>query len=158
MCSDQLLPRLDPITGEAKRVGKGNWAEMFDPFKTSEGKYSPAHAALVEFGVPMPKIPKKMDGVELTDEQYNEWIEIATKKFKVESQIVKLSEHSEFKRLARKDLGAAQTLLSKVISDAYFGDENNPGAKYVLLKNNRELYDAIQDVKMMQREEGKYKR
>lgn len=158
MCSDKLLPRLDPITGEAKRVGKGNWAEMFDPFKTSEGKYSPAHAALVEFGVPMPKIPKKMDGVELTDEQYNEWIEIATEKFKVEDQIVKLSERSEFKRLADKDLGAAQTLLSKVISDAYFGDENNPGAKYVLLRNNRELYDAIQDVKMMQREEGKYKR
>jgi hypothetical protein len=34
------------------------------------------------------------------------------------------------------------------------------GAKYLLLADpeNRDLYDAIQGVKEMQREEGKYKR
>lgn len=160
LTSDTLPPQLDPITGDEKRIGKGNWSEMWDPFKSSDGKYSPAHAVLVEYGVPMPKIPKKIDGVELTDKQYNQWIEIATTKFKLEDNLIKMASSDGFKRLASRDLAAAQTLLGKVISDAYTGTPENMGAKYLLLADpeNRDLYDAIQGVKEMQREEGKYKR
>jgi hypothetical protein len=160
LTSDTLPVQLDPITGDEKRIGKGNWAEFFDPFKSSDGKYSPAHAVLVEYGVPMPKIPKKIDGVELTDKQYNQWIEIATTKFKLEDNLIKMASSDGFKRLASRDLAAAQTLLGKVISDAYTGTPENMGAKYLLLADpeNRDLYDAIQGVKEMQREEGKYKR
>jgi hypothetical protein len=160
LTSDTLPVQLDAITGEEKRIGKGNWSEMFDPFKSSDGKYSPAHAVLVEYGVPMPKIPKKIDGVELTDKQYNQWIEIATTKFKLEDNLIKLAGSDGFKRLASRDLGAAQTLIGKVISDAYHGTPENQGAKYLLLADpeNRDLYDAIQGVKEMQREEGKFKR
>jgi hypothetical protein len=160
LTSDTLPVQLDAITGEEKRIGKGNWAEMWDPFKSSDGKYSPAHAVLVEYGVPMPKIPKKIDGVELTDKQYNQWIEIATTKFKLEDNLIKLAGSDGFKRLASRDLGAAQTLIGKVISDAYHGTPESQGAKYLLLADpeNRDLYDAIQGVKEMQREEGKFKR
>jgi hypothetical protein len=160
LTSDTLPVQLDPITGDEKRIGKGNWAEFFDPFKSSDGKYSPAHAVLVEYGVPMPKIPKKIDGVELTDKQYNQWIEIATTRFKLEDNLIKMASSDGFKRLASRDLAAAQTLLGKVISDAYTGTPENMGAKYLLLADpeNRDLYDAIQGVKEMQREEGKYKR
>lgn len=160
LTSDTLPVQLDAITGEEKRIGKGNWSEMFDPFKSSDGKYSPAHAVLVEYGVPMPKIPKKIDGVELTDKQYNQWIEIATTKFKLEDNLIKMASSDGFKRLASRDLAAAQTLLGKVISDAYHGTPENQGAKYLLLADpeNRDLYDAIQGVKEMQREEGKFKR
>ena len=160
LCSDKLPVQLDPITGDEKRVGKGNWSEAWDPFKRSDGKYSPAHAVLVEYGVPMPKIPKKMDGVELTDEQYNQWIELATSKFKIEDRIIQLTSNDGFKRLASRDLAAAQTLIGKVISDAYTGTPESPGAKYLMLADpaNRDLYDAIQSVKESQREEGKYKR
>jgi hypothetical protein len=160
LTSDTLPVQLDAITGDEKRIGKGNWSEMFDPFKSSDGKYSPAHAVLVEYGVPMPKIPKKIDGVELTDKQYNQWIEIATTKFKLEDNLIKMASSDGFKRLASRDLAAAQTLLGKVISDAYTGTPENMGAKYLLLADpeNRDLYDAIQGVKEMQREEGKYKR
>ena len=160
LTSDTLPVQLDAITGEEKRIGKGNWAEMWDPFKSSDGKYSPAHAVLVQYGVPMPKIPKKIDGVELTDKQYNQWIEIATTRFKLEDNLIKMASSDGFKRLASRDLGAAQTLLGKVISDAYHGTPENQGAKYLLLADpeNRDLYDAIQGVKEMQREEGKFKR
>jgi hypothetical protein len=160
LTSDTLPVQLDAITGEEKRIGKGNWSEMWDPFKSSDGKYSPAHAVLVEYGVPMPKIPKKIDGVELTDKQYNQWIEIATTKFKLEDNLIKMASSDGFKRLASRDLAAAQTLLGKVISDAYTGTPEQMGAKYLLLADpeNRDLYDAIQGVKEMQREEGKYKR
>jgi hypothetical protein len=160
LTSDTLPVQLDPITGDEKRIGKGNWSEMWDPFKSSDGKYSPAHAVLVEYGVPMPKIPKKIDGVELTDKQYNQWIEIATTKFKLEDNLIKMASSDGFKRLASRDLAAAQTLLGKVISDAYTGTPEQMGAKYLLLADpeNRDLYDAIQGVKEMQREEGKYKR
>jgi hypothetical protein len=160
LTSDTLPVQLDAITGEEKRIGKGNWSEAWDPFKSSDGKYSPAHAVLVEYGVPMPKIPKKIDGVELTDKQYNQWIEIATSKFKLEDNLIKMASSDGFKRLASRDLAAAQTLLGKVISDAYTGTPENMGAKYLLLADpeNRDLYDAIQGVKEMQREEGKFKR
>jgi len=160
LTSDTLPPQLDPITGEEKRIGKGNWSEAWDPFKSSDGKYSPAHAVLVQYGVPMPKIPKKIDGVELTDKQYNQWIELATTKFKLEDNLIKMASSDGFKRLASRDLAAAQTLLGKVISDAYTGTPENMGAKYLLLADpeNRDLYDAIQGVKEMQRQEGKFKR
>lgn len=160
MTSDSLPVQLDAITGEEKRIGKGNWSEAWDPFKSSDGKYSPAHAILVEYGVPLPKIPKKIDGVELTDKQYNQWIEIATEKFNLSDNIIKLGSHPDFKSLAARDLAAAQSLLTKVISDAYNGTPTNQGAKYILLADpeNRDLYDAIEGVKEKQREYGKYNR
>jgi hypothetical protein len=160
LTSDTLPVQLDPITGNQKRIGKGNWAEMFDPFKSSDGKYSPAHAVLVEYKVPMPKIPKKIDGVELTDKQYNQWIEIATQTFNLEDNIVKLGSSKEFKAYASQDLAGAQSLITKLISDAYNGTPTNQGAKYILLADpeNMDLADAIEGVKEKQREEGKYKR
>ena len=160
LTSDSLPIQLDPITGMEKRIGKGNWSEMFDPFKSSDGKYSPAHAVLVEYGVPMPKIPKKIDGVELTDKQYNQWIQIATEKFNIEDNIIKLGSSKDFRALASSDLAAAQSLLTKVISDAYNGTPTNQGAKYILLADpeNMDLAEAIQGVKEKQREFGKYKR
>jgi hypothetical protein len=158
LCSDTLPVQKDPITGFEKRIGKGNWAEMFDPFKTSEGKYSPAHAVLVEFGVPMPDVPKKIDGVELTDKQYNQWIEIATQTFNLEDNIVKLGSSKEFRAYASQDLAGAQSLITKLISDAYNGTPTNQGAKYILLADpeNMDLADAIEGVKEKQREYGKY--
>jgi hypothetical protein len=160
LTSDTLLVQLDPITGNEKRIGKGNWAEMFDPFKSSDGKYSPAHAVLVEYKVPMPKIPKKIDGVELTDKQYNQWIEIATQTFNLEDNIVKLASSKEFRSYALQDLAGAQSLITKLISDAYNGTPTNQGAKYILLADpeNMDLADAIEGVKEKQREFGKYKR
>ena len=159
LTSDTLPVQLDPITGSEKRIGKGNWAEMFDPFKSSDGKYSPAHAVLVEYKVPMPKIPKKIDGVELTDKQYNQWIEIATQTFNLEDNIVKLGSSKEFKAYASQDLAGAQSLITKLISDAYNGTPTNQGAKYILLADpeNMDLADAIEGVKEKQREYGKYK-
>lgn len=159
LTSDTLPVQLDAITGNEKRIGKGNWAEMFDPFKSSDGKYSPAHAVLVEYKVPMPKIPKKIDGVELTDKQYNQWIEIATQTFNLEDNIVKLGSSKEFKAYASQDLAGAQSLITKLISDAYNGTPTNQGAKYILLADpeNMDLADAIEGVKEKQREFGKYK-
>ena len=160
LCSDRLPVQKDPITGNEKRISSENWAEKYSPFKTSDGKFSPAHAILVEYGVPMPQVPKKIDGVELTDEQINQWIDIATTRFKIEQNIVRMGKDEGFKRLAARDLAAAQTMLNSVISEAYNGTQDRYGAKHLLINDpaNRDLHDAIESVKEKQREFGKYKR
>jgi hypothetical protein len=160
LCSDRLPVQKDPITGNEKRISSENWAEKYSPFKTSDGKFSPAHAVLVEYGVPMPQVPKKIDGVELTDQQINQWIDIATTRFKIEENIVRMGKDEGFKRLAARDLGAAQTMLGAVISEAYNGTQDRYGAKHLLINDpaNRDLHDAIESVKEKQREFGKYKR
>jgi hypothetical protein len=78
LTSDSLPPRLDSLTGEVETRGKGNMYEMFLPFRKSDGKVSPVHSVMVEYGIPQYEPPKKVDGVELTAEQVNTMIEIAT--------------------------------------------------------------------------------
>ena len=150
LTSDSLPPLLDPITGEVKKAGKGNLYEMFSPFRNSDGKFSPAHAVLVEYGVPQYLPPKKFSGVELTAEQYNRWIELATEGGALERNLVTLGK--ELSGLAASDLGAAQTILSDEVSKSY------SAAKQRLIAEDPALQDAIREVEDLQKERGKYKR
>ena len=152
LCSDSLPNQLDPVTGETKRISRANWADTFNPFRTSDGKVSPAYAALVEYGVPAPKVDKKIKGIELTDLQYNRLIELATADGGLEQDIASLAESGTFARLAARDLAAAQEMLGKVMSDAY------KIAREQLVAEDRDLADAIRDLQDRQRDDGKFKR
>jgi hypothetical protein len=152
LTSDSLPRALDPITGEVEMVGKGKLYEMFNPFKESSGKYNQAKAVLVAYGVPM-YIPKKsVDGIQLSATQYNRWIELATQDGALADQIAFLGESDAIQNLASRDLGAAQAIITKTITDAY------SVAKERLKAEDPDLFDALREVDEFKKDFGKYKR
>ena len=152
LTSDSLPRSIDPITGEIETVGKGKLYEMFNPFKESSGKYNQAKAVLVAYGVPM-YIPKKsIDGIQLSATQYNRWIELATQDGALADQIAYLGESDSIQNLASNDLGKAQAIISKVISDAY------SNAKQMLIAEDPELFDAMRENDEFKKDFGKFKR
>lgn len=153
LTSDSLPPELDTLTGEVKKAGKGNLYEMFSPFRTSDGKVSPGHAALVEWGVPQYFPPKKIEGVELTAEQYNRWVELATDGGKLADQVAKLASSSDMIRLfAKEGKVAVQNNIAGQVSNAY------SIAKQLLIAEDADLADKIREVKEIQKDVGKYRR
>jgi hypothetical protein len=152
LTSDQLPRALDTITGETRKIGQGNLGEMFNPFKTSDGKMSLAHATLVEYGVPQHIPDKKMDGIALSATQYNRLVEIATEGGALEQAIIRIGKSKEMQRMAGIDLGAAQDVITSQITAAY------SRAKEQLLIEDPDLADAIRNIKEAQRDEGKFKR
>jgi hypothetical protein len=150
--SDSLPPALDPITGEVKRNGKGNMYEMFNPFKRADGTFAPAYATLIEYGVPQYRPDRKIEGVELSAEQYNRMIELATDNGKLAKRIDDLGKNRDIISLGARDLAAAQTMIAQEISAAY------TMAKQMLLAEDKDLADSIRDLKENQRDVGKYRR
>lgn len=150
LTSDNLPRALDPITGEVKKVGKGNLYEAFSPFKTSDGKFSPAHATLIEYGIPMYTPDKSIDGIQLNATQYNRWIELATEDGRLEKAIIQLGD--DYTNVAANDLSKAQAVIQKQISDMY------SEAKQRLISEDPDLQDALLEVEQARRDYGKYKR
>lgn len=148
--SDSLPPALDPLTGEEKTVGKGNFYETFSPFKTSEGKAIEGYATLVEYGIPMYIPSKSKNGILLSAEQYNRWIELSTDNGKLEKRIVRLGEL--YRRTKNMDMSVAQKAISDEISDSY------GNAWERLVKEDIDLQMALDEVKQQQQEMGIYKR
>jgi hypothetical protein len=93
---------------------------------------------------------KSVDGVELSASQYNRWIELATGDGRLEKGIVELGKN--LYSTAAKDLGMAQALIAKEISETY------SQAKDRLIMEDPDLADALREVKEARREYGKYKR
>jgi len=149
--SDSLPPELDSITGETKRVGMGNFYELWSPFKKSDGKFSDAHTVLIQYAVPAYQPNKIMDGVILSANQMNRWKELATKDGELADRIATLGQSQSLISLAERNLLGAQTILKLEISQAY---EN---AKKILLMEDKDLSDAIRDAKDQQLDVGKYK-
>ena len=152
LTSDSLPRSLDPITGEVETVGKGKLYEAFSPFKVSDGKYNQAKAVLVAYGVPMYIPPKSFDGIQLSAQQYNRWIELATKDGVFAERIAALGESPALQSLAGSDLGKAQAIISKEISDSY------SNAKQMLIAEDPDLFDMVKEADEYKRDYGKYKR
>ena len=152
LTSDSLPRSLDPITGEVETVGKGKLYEAFSPFKVSDGKYNQAKAVLVAYGVPMYIPPKSFDGIQLSAQQYNRWIELATKDGVLAERIAALGESPALQSLAGSDLGKAQAIISKEISDSY------SNAKQMLIAEDPDLFDMVKEADEYKRDYGKYKR
>ena len=152
MTSNSLPRALDPITGDVQTVGKGKLYEMFNPFKLSDGKFSQAHAVLVAYGVPMYIPDKSFDGIQLSAQQYNRWIELATQDGQLAEQIKYLGVSDGFQEKASNNLGEAQAMLSMMISKAY------SDAKQRLIQEDIDLYDAVRTAEEAKRDYGRYKR
>jgi hypothetical protein len=152
LTSDGLPPSLDTITGEVQTVGKGNLYEAFSPFKVSSGKYNQSKGVLVAYGVPQYIPPKSFDGIQLSAQQYNRWIELATQDGVLEQQIEYLGMSDSLQNRASQDLGAAQNILKKTISDAY------EMAKAKLIQEDIDLAEAVKEANEAKRDYGNYKR
>ncbi len=150
LTSDSLPRQIDTITGDISKVGKGNLYEMFNPFKLSDGKFSPAHAVLVEYGIPLNGPDKNIEGIQLSASQYNRWVEIATQDGLLATAVQSLGQNLQ--ELASVDLGKAQSIISKEISDRY------SAAKKILIAEDPDLAEALRDVEQAKRDYGKYKR
>ena len=148
--SDALPPALDPLTGDEKTVGKGNFYETFNPFKRSDGKPIAGYATLLEYGVPVYIPPKSKDGIMLSADQYNRWIELATDNGKLEKRVSKLGDI--YKRTKNMDMSIAQQAIKTEISDSY------SNAWERLVKEDIDLQLAQDEVKQQQKEMGIYKR
>lgn len=152
LTSDSLPRGLDPITGEVLKAGKGNLYEAVSPFKTSDGKFSPAYATLVEYGVPAYQPARSIDGVELSASQYNRWIEISTADGALADRIASYGKSPDIQSAANRDLANVQSMIAKEISDSY------AEAKKRLIQEDADLREALEDVAEAKREYGKYKR
>jgi hypothetical protein len=152
LTSDSLPRGLDPITGEVQKAGKGNLYEAVSPFKTSDGKFSPAHATLVEYGVPAYQPKRSIDGVELSASQYNRWIELSTGDGRLADAITAYGKSPDIQSQANRDLASVQAMIAQEISNAY------EMGKKMLVQEDPDLRDALEDVAEAKREYGKYKR
>ena len=157
LTSDMLPPRIDPLTGITKRTGEGNWNETFNPFKTSEGKDSPAHMIYAQFRLPMYIPENKINGVELNDEQYTRLIELATKGNKIEKNLLMLANDSNFIAFAKTTnnpnagFAKAQGIVQRVAESAY------AEARKILIMEDSSLRMDIGDVKKLEQSEGKFR-
>jgi hypothetical protein len=113
--SDDLPPRLDPLTGEEVTIGMGNFYENYSPFKRSDGTYIPGYQTLIDYNVEVFVPPVKKNGYELTAEQYNMWIDLATEKGKMQKEIDRLG----IRYRNTKDLGAVQDKMKNVMAKSY---------------------------------------
>lgn len=152
LTSDTLPPMLDTLTGEVKKAGKGNLYEMFSPFRRSDGTASEAYGVLVEYEIPAYMPSRKIKGVELSAEQYNRMIELATADGKLADMVVKVGTDPQIIGLLAQNKGAAQEFVQSVITNAY------SVAKDMLVMEDPSLALAIKDLEDEQKEYGKYKR
>ena len=113
--SDDLPPRLDPLTGEEVSIGLGNFYEMFSPFKKSTGEYIAGYQTLINWGVEVYVPPYRKDKYELTADQYNAWIRLATADGDLQYKIDSIGEKFD----AELDVGAVQSKLKATMQKAY---------------------------------------
>ena len=157
LTSDLLPPQIDSLTGITKKTGEGNWNETFNPFKTSEGKDSPAHMIYAQFRLPMYIPAKQINGVPLNDEQYTRLIELATKGNKIEKGLVMLANDPNFIAYARETnnpnagFAKAQGIVQRVAESAY------AEARKILIMEDSSLRMDIGDVKKLEQSEGKFR-
>ena len=146
-CSESLPYARDPLTGETIKNGKGNLYDVWQPFKTSDGKIPNGYIVLAEHGVGVPKVPQTIDGIRLTATQQNNLINYATKGGRLERQVLELSEKvlSNNNSLTRTEKAAA---INHVISQFYTAAEKE------LMLNDAELRNKIENAKKIK--EGRF--
>lgn len=71
------LPPALNVWGEERQQGNGSVWEMISPIKIKNTEFRTVDEELQRLKVGIPEFPKKINGVELTGEQYNRWVKVA---------------------------------------------------------------------------------
>lgn len=75
MFNQELPPRLNEW-GEEMQAGYGVWWEFFSPIRIKDTRFSAIDQEIVSLGDGFSRTPKKINGVLLNAEEYNEWISL----------------------------------------------------------------------------------
>lgn len=76
--SDSVPPRLN-LWGETMMAGEGHGWEFVSPIRIKDTKYAPVDDELMRLGGGISMHPRKIDGVILNAEPYNEWVTLTNK-------------------------------------------------------------------------------
>ena len=88
--SATLPPKLN-LWGDPIMQGQGKAYEMILPTRVTPGQFSPTDDILIQHGSPIGMPSRKIDGVELTTEQYNNLLKIYGKEFKSGGMTAKMA-------------------------------------------------------------------
>lgn len=128
------VPESLNLWGDPIQQGRGMWYEMVLPTKVSPQQFSEVDDALVRIGSPVGMPERKVDGIEMSAQQYNRLLTIYGKELPAKDQILQTMQmpgfdllslddqqktvqrvHSHFMDLAKKQLKAEDpTLMLKV--------------------------------------------
>lgn len=140
--SDNLPPRLN-LWGDPIMQGQGQAYEMVLPTRVSPGQFSPTDDVLVQLGSPIGMPQRKIDGVELTADQYNRMLTIYGKELSVNGMTAKMAilDLAKAPGFDRLNLDEQQTLI-RSIHDKYMS-----AARDQLVSEDVELQAKINDMK-----------
>jgi hypothetical protein len=93
---NQDLPETLNLWGDPVQQGRGMWYEIVLPTKVSPQQFSEVDDALVRLGSPVGMPDRKIDGVELTAEQYNRLLTIYGKETPAKDQILQVMKSPGF--------------------------------------------------------------
>jgi hypothetical protein len=93
---NQDLPETLNLWGDPVQQGRGMWYEIVLPTKVSPQQFSEVDDALVRLGSPVGMPDRKIDGVELTAEQYNRLLTIYGKETPAKDQILQVMQSPGF--------------------------------------------------------------
>lgn len=142
--SDNIPVRLN-LWGDPVQVGQGNAYELVLPTRVSPGQFSPVDNALVQMGSPIGMPNRKIDGVELTAEQYNSLITIYSKEFNAKDELYNVITNPGFSIMT---LDAQQSKVRQV------HDKVLDAARKTLVSRDTELQSKIRQLQEKKRAFG----
>ena len=140
--SEDLPPRLN-LWGDPIMQGQGKAYEMVLPTRVTPGQFSPTDDVLVQLGSPIGMPQRKLDGVELTADQYNRLLTLYGKEISFNGLTAKMAIYDLAKSpgFDRLNLDEQQTIIRQ-LHDKYMG-----AAREMLVSEDVELAAKIQDMK-----------
>jgi hypothetical protein len=144
---NQAIPESLNLWGDTVQQGRGNWYEIVLPTRVSPQQFSEVDDALVRLGSPVGMPERKIDGIEMTAEQYNRLLTIYGKETPAKDQILKTIQMPGFDLLSLDD---QQKTIQRVHSQ--FMDV----AKKQLKAEDPELQAKIDELKELRKANGLY--
>ena len=125
--SDDVPRPLDKLTGQPMEHPAPEWWMRAFPLRMTKAQYSPARDVLTAYQYAY-KIPKRIDGVDLSSQQTNEIISIATSlqlpkygRRTLEDQILYLVDSPTFQMATQDEPEKGQAMIAQVFED-YYGE------------------------------------
>ena len=143
--NERKIPILDPLTGEEVTIGD-NWGAGFNPYRTRFADVRPEYEALLKNGVPIYNPPRSLEGYDLSDVQYQEWIKLATIDYEVGDRVIDMAADME----SEEDLGLVQRSIRREMTGAY------TEALKELIENYPDLEDYLENKDLESIVEGLY--
>jgi len=146
--ANESLPQALNLWGDPIQQGQGNPLEIVLPTRVSPQQFSQVDNLLVQLGSPIGMPERKINGIEMTAEQYNRLLTIYGKETDAKDQILRVLESPGFQTMP--NLAKKQDFINTVHS------KYMEMAKQRLLQEFPDLQQKILDLDEKKAEQGKY--